>query len=520
MIKMQDLNPWQISSVYELFDNRFQCFVCKVCNFGLKSKHLFINHVLEYHPESIDSLKSIKDGSLDDVEFPNLESDAEININKAIFKKGFQCSVVLEQIRIRNFKTKYQVKHEKIEKKRKVPNKKPVKGSMVPPLEQYDEIPKDGKFCCSKCQIVFLTEKSLYLHIRREHKATKGKFTCKNCGINHDSNESKEKHKLICKLSPTSTKCDLCDKRMKGPYTLRYHRANIHGIGNYTCEHCSKAFYDVGSLRQHVKSKHEKSSGISCEVCGKEFSTSNHVKNHKNAVHGMVRIINDSEEPCQICGDTSFQTSVELYKHILTEHQTAVEIKCDKCDKTFHRLKQFEDHLTAHVTQRYACLQCDKSYVEKYVLQVHIMEKHEGKQIFQCKYCRRKKYKCQEHLDKHKISCAKELTCDKCGKDFNQTSMLKEHINRVHKGLKFQCSQCEKSFTRKDSLKTHFDTLHLGIKNYSCDYCDKCFGHRTQLRWHRENTHKEITDCSCDTCGLAFPGQRLLNKHKKEMKHD
>ena len=96
MIKMQDLNPWQISSVYELFDNKFQCFVCKVCDFGLKSKHFFLNHVIEYHPESIESLKSIKDGSLDDVEFPNIESDAEIDINlftmsnveKFLFKKG------------------------------------------------------------------------------------------------------------------------------------------------------------------------------------------------------------------------------------------------------------------------------------------------------------------------------------------------------------------------------------------------------------------------------------------------
>ena len=55
-------NPWNIESIYEL-----QYFNCPRCAFKDHSKQIFINHAFEVHPESINSLTSLQDGSINDV---------------------------------------------------------------------------------------------------------------------------------------------------------------------------------------------------------------------------------------------------------------------------------------------------------------------------------------------------------------------------------------------------------------------------------------------------------------------
>ena len=58
-------NPWSIQSIYQL-----QYFNCPTCDFKIHSKQKFIHHVHEKHPESIEHLEKIQDGSLDDVNCP------------------------------------------------------------------------------------------------------------------------------------------------------------------------------------------------------------------------------------------------------------------------------------------------------------------------------------------------------------------------------------------------------------------------------------------------------------------
>ena len=58
-------NPWSIQSIYQL-----QYFNCPTCEYKIHSKQKFIDHVHESHPESIEHMEKIKDGSLDDVNCP------------------------------------------------------------------------------------------------------------------------------------------------------------------------------------------------------------------------------------------------------------------------------------------------------------------------------------------------------------------------------------------------------------------------------------------------------------------
>ena len=58
-------NPWKVESLYE-----FQYFKCPSCEFIHGKKQEFLYHAYEFHPESVDYLSIITDGSLKDVLCP------------------------------------------------------------------------------------------------------------------------------------------------------------------------------------------------------------------------------------------------------------------------------------------------------------------------------------------------------------------------------------------------------------------------------------------------------------------
>ena len=65
MVTTKVENPWTIRSIYEL-----QYFNCPTCLFKNPSKQEFVNHAYACHPEAIENLTSIEDGSLSDISCP------------------------------------------------------------------------------------------------------------------------------------------------------------------------------------------------------------------------------------------------------------------------------------------------------------------------------------------------------------------------------------------------------------------------------------------------------------------
>lgn len=72
-------NPWSVTSIYD-----FSYFVCPECDSKWHFKQDFVDHALSTHPNSIDPLHhEITDGSLNDIDFPNITSltvDVDIKV--------------------------------------------------------------------------------------------------------------------------------------------------------------------------------------------------------------------------------------------------------------------------------------------------------------------------------------------------------------------------------------------------------------------------------------------------------
>ena len=83
MLPKEEENPWDIKSIYDL-----QYFLCPSCAFKDGSKQDFISHAFFTHPESVNFLKKISDGSINDIMSPwdsyedeFLEEKYELNEN-------------------------------------------------------------------------------------------------------------------------------------------------------------------------------------------------------------------------------------------------------------------------------------------------------------------------------------------------------------------------------------------------------------------------------------------------------
>uniref|UniRef100_A0A668SGZ5 C2H2-type domain-containing protein n=1 Tax=Oreochromis aureus TaxID=47969 RepID=A0A668SGZ5_OREAU len=105
----------------------------------------------------------------------------------------------------------------------------------------------------------------------------------------------------------------------------------------------------------------------------------------------------------------------------------------------------------------------------------------------------------------------KYLTCDFCGKSFNEMYKMNRHLT-IHTGKKpYSCETCGKSFTVKGNLTVHMRT-HTGEKPYSCETCGKSFYLSSSLKDHK-TAHTGEKPYSCETCGKSFYFSYSLKRH-------
>ncbi|KAH3755774.1 hypothetical protein DPMN_190473 [Dreissena polymorpha] len=110
-------------------------------------------------------------------------------------------------------------------------------------------------------------------------------------------------------------------------------------------------------------------------------------------------------------------------------------------------------------------------------------------------------------------SYQKEILCSFCGKGFERTSHLKEHIVALHGDRKFSCpvAGCSKTFAKDERYQDHLNS-HSDLRPHTCCGCEKRFYNRYERKRHQSvcigQKHVE-----CDKCKQEFKSADALAKH-------
>ena len=382
-----------------------------------------------------------------------------------------------------------------------------------------------------------LSKLSLDGHIKRVHE--KKEYKCEICQSTFKSQKILKNHELDIHIKDKvyKQKCDICDKEFEDK--AKYYRHKDRHIEKK--EYCSICRKSVYHLNEHEKRAHYlKGAKLSCELCGKQFSSEKGLDKHLGNVHGhsdrkkyvcdicnqhfstsssrgghIKRTHGEHTFKCHICEVVS-KSEKELSKHLKTHNKIIQDErkleKCDICEKYFLLLK---NHMEI-VHSQSKCDICGTSY-PKIKLNQHMKNVHTAPKKYECHICKKHfTTKYMTNIHRKRMHCTSSLKCDICDTICKTNSELKIHLKTHSKNIQAerelrQCDMCNKKYLK---IKEHIATMHP--KEISeCNICGKSYPK------NKLDHHKEITHCSneCPRCHKIIKGKHYLRIHIKRV-HD
>ena len=220
-------NPWNVESIYEL-----QFFNCPSCIYKNYSKQEIINHAFEFHSESVEYLKKIKDKSLDDIALP----------------WEFLTKEIKTEVENGNFDDESVAFYQKEEDNLNFMKAEDIKTEPEIELENseafVDEVIQNVE--CNLYDEDFFKRKSFKNPAQEKAR----KFKCETCGKAFVSSWKLKEHIKCVHEQIRDHKCDDCEKSFISPSHLKIHKETIHeGLKKYICDNCGKAF----NIAAHLK---------------------------------------------------------------------------------------------------------------------------------------------------------------------------------------------------------------------------------------------------------------------------
>ena len=230
--------------------------------------------------------------------------------------------------------------------------------------------------------------------------------------MQEESSKQKQNSSLVGKT------CNLCFKKFSRNWACRRHIEKAHSTKEtddrtvkfknninretesevyHKCVTCEKQYKYPLHLERHLKKHEEKAVKHECKYCGKSFERLDTLLRHAQTLHKVYHKINFEAASsaciesmkCQICSLDFGDEKEKLYAHVASKvcHTKSNKVFLDKED-------------------RYACTQCEKSYIDKDSLVKHIRWKHS--------------------------SITPKFTCSLCNINFSYKSTLGRHRKKVH----------------------------------------------------------------------------------------
>ena len=80
--------------------------------------------------------------------------------------------------------------------------------------------------------------------------------------------------------------------------------------------------------------------------------------------------------------------------------------------------------------------------------------------------------------------------CAQCDAKFQYNYLLRQHVQAVHEGIKFQCPECGKEYNKRQTLNSHIKYVHEKVREFSCPFCSYAASQNSDLKKHMRRVHK------------------------------
>ena len=117
--------------------------------------------------------------------------------------------------------------------------------------------------------------------------------------------------KRIRKKDVLHYECDICEKILSSPQTLKAHISGFHDrLKQHTCTICGEQFVRKGDINRHVKKNHQNIKSHNCDRCEESFNDLLQLQNHVAKFHDKIKSLE-----CEICNKT-FYMQRNLKRHL------------------------------------------------------------------------------------------------------------------------------------------------------------------------------------------------------------
>ncbi|XP_065085216.1 zinc finger protein 25-like [Ochlerotatus camptorhynchus] len=316
--------------------------------------------------------------------------------------------------------------------------------------------PRPKKFVCSTCGKLFRDRNDLGRHEQFQHKG-EPVVHCETCKKPFASRRNLKRHLMLVHRGERPYECKYCKVTFKQSQGLLDHVNEKHReekirdsekktyAPDYTCSVCTETFVSRRLLALHKK-KHlliesngssslirrnagELGKELVCNLCEGIFPKGTHIITHFQTEHPGTKL---DYYPCSVCGEIYFNKQqhlihsythtdkyacdvcgkqhgsndrLQLHRHTNHGIPLAEEFlrECPHCNKKFYKGSYYFRHVKTHSENQWACEICNKSYLQKFQLTIH-MRTHTGEKPLVCPGCL-KNFADPTTICKHKKQC-------------------------------------------------------------------------------------------------------------------
>ncbi|XP_068185265.1 zinc finger protein 142 [Antennarius striatus] len=372
-------------------------------------------------------------------------------------------------------------------------------------LEEHESLHTGiGRHNCDLCEKTFGAATKLRQHKMRIHDKQVKHF-CSLCDFSGYTHDDIRRHKRRCHTGELSHACTHCDAQFSSEVALRNHCKRVHQLQVcFSCKHCDYTCSNEVTLKTHQETKHPL---LKCTTCQESFK-----KKESLTIHQRTHLV----QQCQLCPFAT-KTKHLLAQHLLSEHEDGSPdtkpLRCSSCEFACRHQLVLEQHLRSHGGKRlYKCTDCNYSTRNRQKITWHIRI-HTGEKPYSCELCA---YTCTDpsrlrlHMRVHQEE--KNYLCPQCGYKCKWATQLKYHMTK-HTGEKpYACDDCDYRTNRADALRAHRDTQHCELRPYVCEKCGKTFKTSFILKTHQRQ-HSNDRPYVCGLCNKAFRWPAGLRHH-------